>query len=56
MPFAWQAAPHSDRDGKRAMKIYLLFILISIFVGIPYFPARREATESDDVSRDSLAA
>jgi hypothetical protein len=43
-------------DGRQAMKIYLLFMLISVFVGFSYLPIRSEAKQDVPAPPDSLPA
>jgi hypothetical protein len=41
---------------RKAMKIYFLLMLISIFVGLSYMPMRSEAKQKVAARRNSLSA
>jgi hypothetical protein len=44
------------RVGGWAMKIYVLFLLISVIVGVSYLPLRRPAKTSAPVPSESISA
>jgi hypothetical protein len=41
---------------RKAMKIYFLLMLISVFVGLSYMPVRSEAKQKAAARRNSLPA
>jgi hypothetical protein len=43
------------RDSEKAMKIYMLLMLMSVFVCVSYYPARRQAEVRHPARHDSPA-
>jgi hypothetical protein len=46
----------NNGGGREAMKIYILLMLISVFVGLSYMPIRTEAKQKVAVRPDTLPA
>jgi hypothetical protein len=46
----------NNGGGRKAMKIYFLLMLISVFIGLSYMPIRTEAKQKVAVRPDSLPA
>jgi hypothetical protein len=51
-----QQVPQSTAEAEKAMKIYFLLMLISVFVAVSYIPIRTEAKQSAPVPPDSVPA
>jgi hypothetical protein len=56
MLFAWTLRAINNGGGEKAMKIYFLLMLISVFVGLSLIPVRTEAKKSEAAQPDSLPA
>jgi hypothetical protein len=54
--FAWWDSAVNDDGGNKAMKIYFLLMIISVFVGFSYIPVRTEAKQKAAVQPDSMPA
>jgi hypothetical protein len=54
--FLLDVGAQENGGGRKAMKIYFLLMLISVFVGLSYMPMRTEAKQKVAVRPDSLPA
>jgi hypothetical protein len=54
--FLLGAVVQKNGGGRKAMKIYFLLMLISVFVGLSYMPVRTEAKQKVAVRPNSLTA
>jgi hypothetical protein len=54
--FAWSLGAINKGGGEKAMKIYFLLMLISVFVGFSFIPLRTEAKQSSATPPDSVPA
>jgi hypothetical protein len=54
--FAWSDSAINKGGGVKAMKIYFLLMLISVFVGFSFIPLRAEAKQNAATSPDSVPA
>jgi hypothetical protein len=56
MLFALTVSAINNGGGEKAMKIYFLLTLISVFVGLSLIPIRTEAKKSTAAPPDSVPA
>jgi hypothetical protein len=56
MLFALSVSAINNGGGEKAMKIYFLLMLISVFVGLSLIPIRTEAKKSTAAPPDSVPA
>jgi hypothetical protein len=54
--FLLRSVAHQNCGARKAMKIYFLLMLISVFVGLSYMPMRSEAKQKVAVRSNSLPA
>jgi hypothetical protein len=56
MLFALTVSAINNGGGEKAMKIYFLLMIISVFVGLSFIPIRAEAKKTSATPPDSLPA
>jgi hypothetical protein len=54
--FACTVSAINNAGGEKAMKIYFLLMIISVFVGLSFIPIRTEAKKSTAAPPESLPA